>query len=921
MSRYGFGLYGNAAYGSGVTNVYDASPLIATPIDSVHGTIQLRWRIPDGTYTRLVLLRSNLGVPDNPDREVSTVLLDVDYSVGSTDPAVTTESHLDFDLIPGREYFYAIYVLGPDPDATTGSRWYLAASTKNVLPKVYGSDVHLRSLLPAAMFTDDGGFVSGPVEDESLLYSVSAGIGVVVDRIRTDLDLLLHTYDTERCPDALVQAMSQTLGIGSELSLPARANRALNKNAVSIFTSKGTADSIRLMSEALSGLDAYPSRNVNLLPNPFYSGFEIDDADIVSGILTAAPTNVSTMLKRATVSGRPGFPVKADSDPTQLDTSPVLATLTNSSGDKQHVVLLSKYSTTATTSTWSYVPSAKGTSTPSFGSGSVLRVNHNNTGWTASHGFVTEIETPGTGDPGNPPYNVSTTTEALFTPKMDWRLRSKRVATTVPESLTLRLAPYHNILLAEKYDGTDTLIVLEHPHTFQQGTSINVQCDQLSLNGDFLITRVIDAHRFYIDHRGTAYAAMNPATIGSGTTNIVKGPDYARAILVEEQETYTFSAWVRSNIAATVSLGIEWYEPSLVLDSTTSSAGSTTLTANTWTKVSLTGTSPTGVRYAGLKVTVGGLAVNDLAYLDNVQFELGSETAKYSDGGSVILQLATTVTSDPGGVLRLRMKERLEEVVPSGRTSIALLTEDESLIVAANSYLRLPFSPSRRFFQEVDPDTVLTERQDLTSLGLDPKLTYVPTYDPESVFSVSNQEILEVLIRADILATTSVQTIAQQLVEDSTSSALWVMKIQKTDPTTATLSAEITNQGSSAITVSGSVPYEADISRWYRLRIRATSASGSLSDGASITLHYAADSIAEPESWTSVATQTVASFTIPSPGDIRIGHPTNGAQIRTYRARVSRIAEFVANDYNSVTKTAPNDYGAFESTTWSLVEP
>lgn len=915
MSKYGIAAYDDGLYGSGVAS-YDASPMWANPLDMSGTSLRVSWAIPDGSYTRLVLVRGRLGIPDNPDREPSTILADIDYSPASGDINRNQSVHFDDGLDPGREYFYAVYVWAPDPESASGYRWFLAGAVGATTVRPLDSGSHLRALLPAAMFTDDGGYVSGPVEDTSLLHAVTEGVGSVLDRMRTESGLLLDTYDTQRCPTLLVEAMSRTLGIGSEVSLPSRASRSLNRNAVRIFTSKGTADAIRLMTEALSGLDAYPSAGANLLPSPFYSGFEVEDSDISSGTLTAAPASISTMLKSATVSGIPGYPVRRSSDPSTLDTPPVLATIADSSGSKQHVVLLRRSSASSTQSTWEYVPSAKGTGSPSFGSGAVLRVNHNGTGWTASHGFVTEIETPGSGDPGDPPYTAETAEEALFTPLMDWRLRSKRVAAAIPEPLTLRYGPRHSVLLAEQYDGTDTLIVVEHPHAFIEGHRVTVEVDQLSLSGEYAVTRVIDAHRFTIDDRGTAYAAMNPATIGSGTTNYVTGPDHARVLSIAEDETYAFSVWVRSNAAAAVTLRVNWYEPTLALDSTLSSSSATTLVPDTWTKISLTGTSPIGTCYASLEVEFDGLSVNDLAYADNAQFELGSATGKYSDGRNVILQLATTITTDPGAVLRLRMKERLREVTAAGRTHTALLTQDESLTIAAGSSLLLPFRPTTRFFQNADPDTVLTEDHDATGLALDSSLSYVPAYDPESVFRVGGQDLLEVLLRADVLAVSGSTVVAAQEAEGDASAFAWKVSIQKASPTTATLTAVVFDADGSTITLSGTVPYEDGISRWYRMRVRATDASGSLSDGAALGLYYAADSIAEPSSWTLVDDHTASSLRLASPGDVRIGHAGDGAQVRAYQARVSRIAHFVANDYAS--GTAPNEYGAFESTQWTL---
>lgn len=105
--------------------------------------------------------------------------------------------------------------------------------------------------------------------------------------------------------------------------------------------------------------------------------------------------------------------------------------------------------------------------------------------------------------------------------------------------------------------------------------------------------------------------------------------------------TYTLSAWVRSSVAQNFNFYIEWRDAAgtTVLGATPTNVY-TAVTANTWTRVSVTGTSPTGTAtatfvlgpYAGALAMPAGSTID----FDNAMAEIYPSVRDYFDGATPI---------------------------------------------------------------------------------------------------------------------------------------------------------------------------------------------------------------------------------------------------------------------------------------------
>lgn len=106
---------------------------------------------------------------------------------------------------------------------------------------------------------------------------------------------------------------------------------------------------------------------------------------------------------------------------------------------------------------------------------------------------------------------------------------------------------------------------------------------------------------------------------------------YSELITASPGTTYTFSAYVRSASACTLSMESQF---DLVPGTVRTSGPSTVLAANTWTLLQVTATAPAGTVQLRANIRALSLAANQVIFVDNVRAEVGTGPGAtfYSDG-------------------------------------------------------------------------------------------------------------------------------------------------------------------------------------------------------------------------------------------------------------------------------------------------
>ena len=102
--------------------------------------------------------------------------------------------------------------------------------------------------------------------------------------------------------------------------------------------------------------------------------------------------------------------------------------------------------------------------------------------------------------------------------------------------------------------------------------------------------------------------------------------------------TYTFSIWIRSSVVQVVNMQLEWNDSSFVRIGSIVYGSNFNLSANTWTRVSMTAVAPSGVYAVTFPVYVnsGGSLwqAGDYMDCDSAMLTEGSTLYNYADGSS-----------------------------------------------------------------------------------------------------------------------------------------------------------------------------------------------------------------------------------------------------------------------------------------------
>lgn len=95
--------------------------------------------------------------------------------------------------------------------------------------------------------------------------------------------------------------------------------------------------------------------------------------------------------------------------------------------------------------------------------------------------------------------------------------------------------------------------------------------------------------------------------------------------------TYTYSVYVRSSVARTVTPQLDWYTAdSVFIRSTLGTASATSTSA--WTRYTVTGTAPAGAASVNAALTIASVTNTDLHYLDGAILEASSTARAFFDG-------------------------------------------------------------------------------------------------------------------------------------------------------------------------------------------------------------------------------------------------------------------------------------------------
>jgi hypothetical protein len=266
MAIYGVDFYGISFYGANTLVDFDASPFTATSTD--YNEIELRWTEPSGSWSNLRLLRNPFGFPMTPD--------DGDLLVDSL-PADDVTFYLDrgqvptnSGLLPGRTYYYSIFV-----KETVQNTWVKAGESIGVSVKNYGTKEQFYDYLPA-IFKIKNTF-SASDNDDSInddLYNFLSIFAIEHDLFKTSAQNVSERYDILNLDGRLVPPMLNQFGLRYEPYVGLQQARILLRNAIKIYSEKGSIQGLKTYVTAFSGYNCKIDPITNYMQDVNSSSFK-----------------------------------------------------------------------------------------------------------------------------------------------------------------------------------------------------------------------------------------------------------------------------------------------------------------------------------------------------------------------------------------------------------------------------------------------------------------------------------------------------------------------------------------------------------------------------------------------------------------------------------------------------------------------
>lgn len=295
MSNYGSSTYGLSKYGATPRLSYSVEPMSLVVLDYQQTLVS--WQIASGDFSRVRLVRNQNSYSEHAEDGV------IVYDVTSTTIPDTLlndgiNSSVGTAIVPGKPIYYTMFLF-----VTASKVWVQAGKVGGIVPSDHGSQANFINTLPRVFTTEEQSPLAEP-STTSDLYSFTSGLSFTVDEFLTYIDLLNPDHTLISTPAALIPLEQAHRGLLPEPSLPLKNQKSLIREAIYMYTHKGTAKGLGTYVEALTGYAPTVTVSNNLLltvqDSTFYNSignWTATGATIVTSTDTAAtPMTVSTAI-------------------------------------------------------------------------------------------------------------------------------------------------------------------------------------------------------------------------------------------------------------------------------------------------------------------------------------------------------------------------------------------------------------------------------------------------------------------------------------------------------------------------------------------------------------------------------------------------------------------------------------------------
>jgi len=266
VAKYGDIVYGGAKYGDTPKLSYSVAPFTVNVIQ--FNEADLSWANPIGVFTRFRIVRNQNGFPETSEDGVivyevtspdgsnlsgsnamkTTTLKD---GVDNTDPMMYPNY---ISIIPGKNIYYRAFLY------TDQQVWVKAGDTYDVVPADTDAMKSMLNLLPRTLVSDVlSPFGVVPHKEDavkSTLYNFLDGFAFTYEQMLTQIGLLKPSHNVDPANYNTIAAEAFSVGMEPEPNLPVVNQRRLIRDAIYLYSTKGTALGLKNYAESLTGFGA-----------------------------------------------------------------------------------------------------------------------------------------------------------------------------------------------------------------------------------------------------------------------------------------------------------------------------------------------------------------------------------------------------------------------------------------------------------------------------------------------------------------------------------------------------------------------------------------------------------------------------------------------------------------------------------------
>jgi hypothetical protein len=257
VAKYGNFPYGGARYGVTPKLSYSVEPMTITVVNFVK--IQLTWLSPTGEFTKIKLVRNQLGFPETSEDGITI------WEEDATEGTVSRYSFVDGEdnpgqtqIVNGRQVYYAMFLF------TDQKVWVNAGQVTDLMPLDHGVHNRIMDIIPK-VFTSDIQSPLGVTDENSDLYKFMGGIAFTHEQFLSQLDILRPQHSFEGIAFSTLAQNAFSVGLIPEPALPVKNQKRLIREALYMYSHKGMQSGINAYAESLTGFAPTTTLSTNLL--------------------------------------------------------------------------------------------------------------------------------------------------------------------------------------------------------------------------------------------------------------------------------------------------------------------------------------------------------------------------------------------------------------------------------------------------------------------------------------------------------------------------------------------------------------------------------------------------------------------------------------------------------------------------------